>query len=58
MATRLSRARGEIVLSIAPNQKQAKISLDYAEAIFQHSPIMRQLIANRTADALELSDQE
>ena len=45
-----------IVLSIAPNQKQAKISLDYAEAIFQHSPIMRQLIANRTASALELSN--
>jgi hypothetical protein len=45
-----------IVLSIAPNQKQAKISLDYAEAIFQHSLIMRQLIANRTADALELSN--
>ena len=45
-----------IVLSIAPNQKQAKISLDYAEAIIQHSPIMRQLLANRTADALELSN--
>jgi len=45
-----------IVLLIAPNQKQAKISLDYAEAIIQHSPIMRQLLANRTADALELSN--
>src|SRR5262249_51394744 len=45
-----------IGLSIAPNQKQAKISLDYAGAIIQHSPIMRQLLANRTADALELSN--
>jgi hypothetical protein len=28
----------------------------FAEAIFQHAPIMRQLIANRTADSLELSN--
>jgi hypothetical protein len=48
--------KGGSILSIAPNQKQAKISLDYAEAIFQHSPMMRQLLANHTADTLELSN--
>ena len=45
-----------IVLSIAPNQKQATITLDYAEAAFRQSPILRQLIVNRNADALELSN--
>ena len=34
----------------------AKIILDYAEACFERSPILRQLIANRTADALELTN--
>ena len=45
-----------IVLLIAPNQKQAKIALDYAEATFKNSPILRQLIANRTQDTLELTN--
>jgi hypothetical protein len=34
----------------------AKIILDYAEACFERSPILRQLIANRTQDALELTN--
>jgi hypothetical protein len=50
--------RGErgILLCIAPDQKQAGIVLEYAEAAFEQSPILRQLIASRTADTLELTN--
>src|SRR5579883_190170 len=50
--------RGErgVLLCIAPDQRQAAITLDYATAAFEASPILGQLIANRTADALELSN--
>jgi len=50
--------RGErgVLLCIAPDQKQASIVLNYAEAAFEASPILKQLIANRTADALELTN--
>jgi hypothetical protein len=41
-------------LCIAPDQKQAKITLDYCEAAFNGSPLLRQLVVNRTQDALEL----
>jgi hypothetical protein len=34
----------------------AKIILDYAQACFERSPILRQLIASRTSDALELNN--
>ena len=40
------------MLCIAPNSKQAKITLDYAEATLKQSPILRQLIVNRMADGL------
>jgi len=51
-------ARGErgVVLCIAPDQRQASITLDYAMAAFEASPILSQLIANRTADTLELTN--
>jgi hypothetical protein len=45
-----------IVLMIAPDQKQAKISLDYCTACFEQSPLLRQLIAVRTADELQLTN--
>jgi hypothetical protein len=50
--------RGEtgIVLLIAPDQRQAKIALDYCAAALEQSPILKQLIANRSADALELTN--
>jgi hypothetical protein len=50
--------RGEtgVVLCIAPDQRQASIVLDFAAAAFEQSPILRQLIVNRTSDALELSN--
>ena len=44
------------MLCVALDQRVAKIILDYAEACFERSPILRQLIANRTADALELTN--
>jgi len=45
-----------IVLLIAPDQKQAKVTLDYCAAAFDQSPILRQLVINRTQDALELEN--
>ena len=51
--------RGErgIVLCIAPDQRQAMITLDYATAAFEASPILGQLIANKTQDTLELTNR-
>ena len=50
--------RGEtgVVLLIAPDQRQAKIALDYCTAALEQSPILKQLIANRSADTLELKN--
>jgi hypothetical protein len=45
-----------VLLCIAPDQRQASITLDYATAAFEASSIMSELIANRTADALELTN--
>jgi hypothetical protein len=45
-----------VALLIAPDQRQAKIALDYATATFEASPILRQLIGNRTQDELELKN--
>jgi len=51
-----SLVRGEtgILLCIAQDQKQADIVLDYIEANFRQSPILRQLIEQRTQRALRL----
>src|ERR1019366_3367539 len=38
-------------------QRQATIILEYATAAFNASPILRQLITNKTADALELTNR-
>ena len=43
-----------VLLCIAPDVRQANIILDFAEAAFQSSDIMQRLVAQRTADALEL----
>jgi len=45
-----------VLLCVALDQRVAKIILDYAQASFEHSPILKQLIANRTQDALELTN--
>jgi hypothetical protein len=44
-----------VVLVIAADQKQAGIVLDYITANFERSPILRQLVENRTQRALRLS---
>jgi hypothetical protein len=51
-------ARGErgVVLCIAPDQRQAAITLDYCTAAFEASPILAQLAANRNSDTLELTN--
>jgi hypothetical protein len=46
-----------IVLIIAPDQRQADVCLDYIEANFQQSPILRQLIETRTQRALKLTNK-
>ena len=50
-------ARGEkgVVLLIAPDMKQAKVLLDYAEGTLQSTPMLRQLIEQRTTDTLVLT---
>jgi hypothetical protein len=53
---KLVRGETGIVLCIAPDQKQAGIVLNYATAAIEASPILKQLIAGRTADALELTN--
>jgi hypothetical protein len=45
-----------VLLCVALDQRVAKIILDYAQACFERSPILKQLIANRTADAIELTN--
>jgi hypothetical protein len=47
---------GEVgtVLLIAPDKKQAKVLLDYAEGTLEATPILKQLILSRTAEALTL----
>ena len=44
-----------IVLTIGPDLRQADIVLDYVEANFRKSPILRQLVASRTARVLSLT---
>jgi phage terminase large subunit-like protein len=50
-------ARGEkgIVLLIAPDMKQAKVALNYAEGALESTPLMKQLIVSRTAETLTLT---
>jgi hypothetical protein len=45
-----------VLLCVALDQRVAKIILDYAQACFERSPILRQLVASRTADAIELTN--
>jgi len=44
-----------VLLCIAPDHRQATITIDYASAAFEAAPIMRQLIAGKTADTLSLT---
>jgi hypothetical protein len=53
---KLVRGEKGVVLLLAPDMRQAKVSLDYAEGVLQSTPIMQQLLAARTADTLTLSN--
>jgi hypothetical protein len=46
--------RGVIPL-IAPDKKQAKVSIDYATGLLESTPILSQLIQDRTAETLKLT---
>jgi hypothetical protein len=50
--------RGEtgVALCVALDQRVAGIVRDHCAAVFEDSPILRQLIANRTQDTLELTN--
>ena len=49
--------RNALVLCIGPDQRQAKITRDYIEAVFNASPILSRLVVSRTADAIELENR-
>jgi hypothetical protein len=45
-----------LMLCIAPDQRQAAITLDYAAAAFEGSPLLKQLIVSRSSDTISLSN--
>jgi hypothetical protein len=45
-----------IVLIVAPDMQQSDIVLDYVDANFRHSPVLRNLIENRTQRELRLTN--
>jgi hypothetical protein len=45
-----------VVLCISRDQRIAKVILNYIEGILRASPILETLIANRTADTIELTN--
>jgi hypothetical protein len=47
--------RGRVIF-IAANQRQATVAFDYAAGIFDAVPMLAQLVTNRTADTLSLSN--
>ena len=40
---------------LAPDMKQAKVLLDYAEGTLESTPLLKQLLTSRTAETLTLS---
>jgi hypothetical protein len=46
-----------VVLLVAPDQRQANICLEYAAAAFENSPILKQLVINRTSDSIQLRNR-
>jgi hypothetical protein len=53
----LSRGERGLVLCLAADQRQGRITLDHIAANFEQSPILQQLVTNRTADTIELSNR-
>ena len=52
---KLVRGEKGTVLLIAPDMKQAKVALNYAEGTLESTPMMKQLTASRTAETLTLT---
>jgi hypothetical protein len=52
----LSKGERAVVLCIGADQRQAKITRDRIEGIFDTSPTLSKLVTNRTADSIELSN--
>lgn len=46
-----------LLLCIGPDQRQARITRDYTEAVFDKSPVLSSMVVNRTADSIELSNK-
>ena len=53
----LSAGETATVLIIAPDQRQAKITLDYISGYLDASPVLRQVVKRQTTDSLELDDR-
>ena len=51
----VSKGEKGVVLLIAPDKKQAKVLLDYAEGTLQSTPLFSQLLEARTAETLTLT---
>jgi hypothetical protein len=45
-----------VLLCVALDQRVSRIILDYAYACFEHSQMLRELIASRTSDSIELTN--
>jgi hypothetical protein len=52
----LSPGETGVCLLLAPDQRQAVVDLNYCAAAFEQSPILKQLVARRTSDAIELTN--
>jgi hypothetical protein len=52
----LSLGERGVALYLAPTQDQAGRAFRYAREFVEHSPLMANLVANRTADSIELSN--
>ena len=56
-ATSLTSGEKGIVLLIAPDMKQAKVLLDYAEGTLESTPLLRQLMSRARRRRLTLNDR-
>ena len=53
----LSAGETATVLIIAPDTKQAGVTLDYISGYLDASPVMRQVVRRQTTDSIELDDR-
>jgi hypothetical protein len=55
-AARIVPGERPVVLCLAPTARQSRLVLDYIVGIIESTPLLAPLIANRTAESLELSN--